>query len=277
MNKTTQVFTRDAILSLQNAQLIALHHQISLLDAERIFWGSYGFVRETDQFSSFAAILGIQKAQHLDRYYLQHYHPLIKDQKSVPFEKTLHVDTTFNNQLLNHQKERKLRQLDFGFLFYISFLHLSNESQVFQLLKNDHIDYHTTLSNCKKLLFNPISKQQGVFAFLKILSKIFQNIPLDFSKISVMNINVNDHLENLERSLDSVESEIGQDFEQPIDANGTTTKKKEEKRLNIEYFGTDLTKESKEGFIDPIIGREQEINQVIYTLLRKTKNNPLLI
>ncbi|NOZ44519.1 MAG: hypothetical protein GXP45_05285 [bacterium] len=47
--------------------------------------------------------------------------------------------------------------------------------------------------------------------------------------------------------------------------------------MTIEYFGTDLTKEYKEGFIDPIIGREKEIDQVIYTLLRKTKNNPLLI
>jgi ATP-dependent Clp protease ATP-binding subunit ClpA len=75
----------------------------------------------------------------------------------------------------------------------------------------------------------------------------------------------------------SVESEIWQDYDQNIDADGTTTKKKEEKKLNIEYFGTDLTKECKNGFIDPIIWREQEINQVIYTLLRKTKNNPLLI
>jgi ATP-dependent Clp protease ATP-binding subunit ClpA len=95
-----------------------------------------------------------------------------------------------------------------------------------------------------------------------------------------MHININDNLDNLEKFLDSVESEIGLDADQNIDSNGSTTtatKKKEEKKLNIEYFGSDLTRESKDGFIDPIIGREQEINQVIYTLLRKTKNNPLLI
>lgn len=49
------------------------------------------------------------------------------------------------------------------------------------------------------------------------------------------------------------------------------------KQLTIEYFATDLTRESKDGFVDPVIGRDAEINQVIYTLLRKTKNNPLLI
>ena len=54
-------------------------------------------------------------------------------------------------------------------------------------------------------------------------------------------------------------------------------KKKEEKKLTIEYFGTDLTKEAKDGYLDPIIWREKEIDQVIYTLLRKSKNNPLLI
>jgi ATP-dependent Clp protease ATP-binding subunit ClpA len=47
--------------------------------------------------------------------------------------------------------------------------------------------------------------------------------------------------------------------------------------MSVDYFGTNLTNEAKDGFTDPVIGRENEINQVIYTLLRKTKNNPLLI
>lgn len=62
-----------------------------------------------------------------------------------------------------------------------------------------------------------------------------------------------------------------------LDTSDPKTKKKEEKKLTIEYFGTDLTKEAKDGYLDPIIGREKEIDQVIYTLLRKSKNNPLLI
>jgi len=57
----------------------------------------------------------------------------------------------------------------------------------------------------------------------------------------------------------------------------TLPDEREEKKLTIEYFGTDLTKDYKDGYLDPVIGREKEINQMIYTLLRKTKNNPLLI
>jgi len=277
MDKTTQIFTADAVFSLQYAQLIATQGQLPLLDAERIFWGSYGFIRESDQYQTFSALLGIQQAKIFDQFYIHHYQRLIQERQGAPFRSQVHIEPGFNSDLLNKKATWKISQLDFCSLFYISFLHLSNENQILHLLHQDKVNLQNLKGNCEKLLFNPLSRQQGVFAFLKVLSKIFKNIPLDFSKISVMNININDNLENLEKFLDSVESEIGQDFEQPIDANGTTTKKKEEKKLNIEYFGTDLTRESKDGFIDPIIGREQEINQVIYTLLRKTKNNPLLI
>jgi ATP-dependent Clp protease ATP-binding subunit ClpA len=38
-----------------------------------------------------------------------------------------------------------------------------------------------------------------------------------------------------------------------------------------------LTDEAKNNILDPVIGRDKEIDQLIYTLLRKTKNNPLLI
>ena len=42
-------------------------------------------------------------------------------------------------------------------------------------------------------------------------------------------------------------------------------------------YGRDLVKEVKEGKIDPVIGRDQEIRRVIRILSRKTKNNPVLI
>ena len=42
-------------------------------------------------------------------------------------------------------------------------------------------------------------------------------------------------------------------------------------------FGRDLTEEAKKGKIDPVIGRETEIERVIQILCRRTKNNPCLI
>ena len=45
----------------------------------------------------------------------------------------------------------------------------------------------------------------------------------------------------------------------------------------LEKYGTDLTALAKEGKLDPVIGRDTEIRDVIRILSRKTKNNPVLI
>lgn len=45
----------------------------------------------------------------------------------------------------------------------------------------------------------------------------------------------------------------------------------------IEKYGINLTKIAKEGKIDPVIGREDEIRRIIQILSRRTKNNPVLI
>lgn len=45
----------------------------------------------------------------------------------------------------------------------------------------------------------------------------------------------------------------------------------------VDTFGRDLTKLSREGKLDPVIGREKEIERVIQILSRRTKNNPCLI
>lgn len=45
----------------------------------------------------------------------------------------------------------------------------------------------------------------------------------------------------------------------------------------LEKYSTDLTAATKEGKLDPVIGRDQEIRRVIQILSRRTKNNPVLI
>lgn len=45
----------------------------------------------------------------------------------------------------------------------------------------------------------------------------------------------------------------------------------------IDDFATDLNEEARQGKIDPVIGRDNEINRVIQILSRRTKNNPVLI
>ena len=45
----------------------------------------------------------------------------------------------------------------------------------------------------------------------------------------------------------------------------------------LDSFGRDLTKDAAEGKLDPVIGREKEVERVIQVLSRRTKNNPCLI
>ncbi|MBK1829185.1 ATP-dependent chaperone ClpB [Verrucomicrobiaceae bacterium R5-34] len=45
----------------------------------------------------------------------------------------------------------------------------------------------------------------------------------------------------------------------------------------LEKYGTDLTAKAREGKIDPVIGRDEEIRRIMQVLSRRTKNNPVLI
>jgi ATP-dependent Clp protease ATP-binding subunit ClpB len=51
----------------------------------------------------------------------------------------------------------------------------------------------------------------------------------------------------------------------------------EDRYRALEKFGRDLTEEAREGRLDPVIGRDEEIRRVIQVLSRRTKNNPVLI
>ena len=56
-----------------------------------------------------------------------------------------------------------------------------------------------------------------------------------------------------------------------------TSQNPEEQFQALEKYGQDLTARAREGKIDPVIGRDEEIRRVIQVLSRRTKNNPVLI
>ena len=51
----------------------------------------------------------------------------------------------------------------------------------------------------------------------------------------------------------------------------------DEKENVLEKYGRDITQDAKNGKIDPVIGRDEEIRGITRILSRKTKNNPVLI
>jgi ATP-dependent Clp protease ATP-binding subunit ClpB len=56
-----------------------------------------------------------------------------------------------------------------------------------------------------------------------------------------------------------------------------TSDQPEEQYGVLERFGRDLTEAARQGKIDPVIGRDEEIRRVVQVLSRRTKNNPVLI
>ncbi|MFS8543446.1 MAG: ATP-dependent Clp protease ATP-binding subunit, partial [Limnochordales bacterium] len=82
-------------------------------------------------------------------------------------------------------------------------------------------------------------------------------------------------LKNLGADLDKVRRQV---VELLGGSGGQPTKgTRARKTPTLDQFGRDLTDLAREGKLDPVIGREKEIQRVIQVLSRRTKNNPVLI
>lgn len=85
-----------------------------------------------------------------------------------------------------------------------------------------------------------------------------------------MNVNIESLITELEQFLNR------QQFEDNSTSAGGTRARKT-KKTALDYFGTDITDQAREGKLDPVVGRESQIRRVITILNRRTKNNPVLI
>ena len=71
--------------------------------------------------------------------------------------------------------------------------------------------------------------------------------------------------------------ELRNNIEEMRGGEKVTSKNQEEQYKALEKYGVDLVQQVRSGKMDPIIGRDEEIRDVIRILSRKTKNNPVLI
>ncbi|EAW36353.1 ATP-dependent Clp protease ATP-binding subunit [Lyngbya sp. PCC 8106] len=68
---------------------------------------------------------------------------------------------------------------------------------------------------------------------------------------------------------------LGEDAGSTVSAGGRASGNK--RTVTLDEFGTNLSKLAAEGKLDPVVGREREIERVIQILGRRTKNNPVLV
>src|SRR5689334_15437326 len=90
-------------------------------------------------------------------------------------------------------------------------------------------------------------------------------------------------LMNLGLKLEEVREEVlnllgaGVENEEPASSQEKQPNKGKSKTPALDSFGRDLTELAKEGQLDPVIGRKNEIERVIQILCRRQKNNPVLL
>jgi ATP-dependent Clp protease ATP-binding subunit ClpC len=112
----------------------------------------------------------------------------------------------------------------------------------------------------------------------KLLNKL--KIDYDIAKEQYLNMTPREEefLENLPRN-ESYNDDSGQDdsFKGGDFNNPANKSNKKSKTPVLDNFGRDLTEMAEEGKLDPVVGREKEIERVSQILSRRKKNNPLLI
>jgi ATP-dependent Clp protease ATP-binding subunit ClpC len=90
-------------------------------------------------------------------------------------------------------------------------------------------------------------------------------------------------LMNLGLKLEEVREEVlnllgaGAEAEEAAAGPATETRKGKSKTPALDSFGRDLTELARQGKLDPVIGRQREIERVIQILCRRQKNNPVLL
>ena len=146
-------------------------------------------------------------------------------------------------------------------------------SNSLQQLASSGVDPRRVVRQVLRLLFNEKFERVGFSYFMeKVLEKAAEGKE---------EVQVADIVDALISYPNTVGGNILNQLTKAITKEGKTMgireEMAEEEKSALEKYAIDLTELAKEGKLDPVIGREKEIRQVIEVLSRRQKNNPVLI
>ncbi|MBS1534889.1 MAG: ATP-dependent Clp protease ATP-binding subunit [Flavobacteriaceae bacterium] len=162
----------------------------------------------------------------------------------------------------------------------------TNEKKNLHLTRQAERALKTTFLEAKVFQSSSISTAHLLLCILrnendpttKLLNKL--KIDYDSAKEQYLNMTPNEDnfIENLPKN-ESYNDDSGQDdsFKESSFNNPANKSNKKSKTPVLDNFGRDLTEMAEEGKLDPVVGREKEIERVSQILSRRKKNNPLLI
>ena len=158
---------------------------------------------------------------------------------------------------------------------------LSMKNNVSRKLSDYKIDYQLFKDELIKIVGIGTSDNK-YFIYTPLLKRVLEQAIIDTKESNNNEVSIDDiFLSILDegegvaiRILGSLGVNIDDLYE---DFTKKTSVKKNNKKLLISECSVELTKKAKDNKIDPLIGRNKEVDEIIEILLRRNKNNPLLI
>ncbi|WNM17962.1 ATP-dependent Clp protease ATP-binding subunit [Flavobacterium capsici] len=164
---------------------------------------------------------------------------------------------------------------------------LSNEKKNLHLTRQAERALKTTFLEAKVFQSSSISTAHLLLCILRNendpTTKLLHRLKIDYNVVKEQYLNMtpneDDFTDNLPKNESSYGDDSGSDdsLKESSFNNPANKTNKKSKTPVLDNFGRDLTELAEEGKLDPVVGREKEIERVSQILSRRKKNNPLLI
>ncbi|WP_417857018.1 ATP-dependent Clp protease ATP-binding subunit [Xanthomarina gelatinilytica] len=163
---------------------------------------------------------------------------------------------------------------------------VSNEKKNLHLTRQAERALKTTFLEAKLFQSNSINTAHLLLCILRNendpTTKLLNKLKVDYDnakeQFKFMITNEEDYIEPKAESFQDDDANMDDDTSKDNLFNSPSSKaNKKSKTPVLDNFGRDLTAMAEEGKLDPVVGREKEIERVSQILSRRKKNNPLLI
>lgn len=272
MTNKSFTFTKDYLDSIAQAGLFTYQADQQIIQADDVVLGVYMYSKNFIFFNLFWTFLWCKQPELLQEY----INFTFKTIKKVPIRARMKFQLTglFKDKFQYYRKQG-VSKVNFLTLLLIALDGIS--PQLVHFLKQHDVEVEYMKEKLKKILEMTYKADLSPIDFFKMLDNMVKQLGLDVNQVDMFVDMKNFSADALSEELMMQANPGTIDGSEDATVDTISTSADEVKKLTIEYYGTDLTDEAKKGFLDPVIGRQMEIEQIVYTLLRKTKNNPLLI
>ena len=184
--------------------------------------------------------------------------------------------------LISAKKEMNDLKHDYVGTEHLMLAILKTDNNVSKLLSKYNVNYDNFKSNLLDVV-GIGKKSNDLFLYTPLLKRVLNNAINNARNNNSLVVALNHIFYSVIEEGDGVAFRVLLRMNISIDklyndvSKFALKKNSNKKKGVLEELGIDLNEKCKNGLIDPVIGRDEEINRIIEILCRRTKNNPILI